>query len=101
MAGARVAVAGHECPATADRSCAGLPRAIRERVCVREIGAGVEPATARFSVWCSTTELTTGRNRHCHIPFTERTGPTARAGSGAPPAKRSLYLKFPGQRAYK
>ena len=42
----------------ADRTLARLPRAAWSRFSACGLGTGVEPATARFTVWCSTTELT-------------------------------------------
>ena len=65
-------------PPVADHTLARLPRAAWSkpfRAC--GVGTGVEPVTARFTVWCSTTELTSLDTTIGQNPSAEHTSPTA------------------------
>ncbi len=77
-------------PPVADHTLARLPRAAWSRFSACGVGTGVEPATARFMVWCSTTELTSVDTTIGQNPCTEHTSPTAsledRATCAAGPA---------------
>ena len=61
----------------------------RSRFSACGVGTGVEPVTARFSVWCSTTELTwlTRPSVRTHLRNARRQPPHMRTGHRAPLAR--------------
>ena len=61
----------------------------RRRCLACGVGTGVEPVTARFSVWCSTTELTwlTRPSVRTHVRNARRQLPHMRTGRRAPLAR--------------
>src|SRR5437867_10355042 len=69
----------------ADRTSVRHLRATSRSGCLaRGLGTGVEPVTARFTVWCSPTELTSLDASLGENPSAEHTPPTASVEDGTP-----------------